>query len=187
MTITLKDDKSVWVAVGAAGVLIGSHVDDLIDEDNLNLWRVDGARNCIMSSVRAGGIDIDRIRYENDLGLSKPLTYRNMILKTIPKIKDVFEACNMLEDKESWQTLIIAKDDKAFFIRQTFTCCEIEDFNVHGNGEDIACGAMMYYKDLPPVERIVKSFRALENMKRNKQFPVVIMNTMTKDRIVIYE
>ena len=52
---------------------------------------------------------------------------------------------------------------------------------------DTAYGAMMYYKDLPPVERIVQTFRTLEKMRCTKHFPVVIMNTMTKDRIVIYK
>ena len=187
MTIVLKDNKSVWMAVGAAGVAINVHNDDLIHEDNLNLWRVPNVQNGLMSSARAGGIDIDRIRYQRHLGLSEKLTHRNLLLKTVPKLKHIFEECDMMDGKESWQTLLVAKGNKAFVIHPTFTCCEIEDFDVRGNGEDTALGAMMYYKDLPPVERIVQTFRTLEKMKRTKHFPVVIMNTMTKDRIVIYE
>ena len=187
MTIVLKDNKSVWVSVGAAGVMINSHNDDLIHEDNLNLWRVTNVQNCLMSSVRAGGIDIDRIRYQKHLGLSEPLTQQNLILKTIPKLKQILEECDMMDGKESWQTFLVARGEKAFVIHPTFTCCEIEDFDVFGNGEDTAYGAMMYYKDLPPVERIAQTFRMLEKMRRTKHFPIVLMNTMTKDRIVIYE
>ena len=43
------------------------------------------------------------------------------------------------------------------------------------------------YKDLPPVERIAQTFRTLEQMRRTKHFPIVLMNTKQKDRIVIYE
>ena len=93
----------------------------------------------------------------------------------------------MMDGKESWQTFLVAKGDKAFVILPAFTCCEIEDFDVRGMGEDIAYGAMMYYKDLPPVERIAQSFRTLEKMRRTKHFPLVLMNTMTQERVVIYE
>ena len=187
MTITLKDKNSVWIAVGAGAAMIDVHNDDLLHEDNINLWRVTGVQNCIMASLRSGGIDLDRIRYQKHLGLSAPLTQSNLILKTIPKLKDAFGATDMMDGNESWQTFSIAKGDKAFVILPTFTCCEIEDFDVRGCGEDIAHGAMMYYKDLPSVERIAQTFRVLEKMRRTKHFPVVIMNTMTMDRIVIYE
>ena len=187
MTITLKDKNSVWIGVGAAGALICAHTEDALHEDNVNLWRVKDVKNCIMSSVRAGGIDVDRIRYQKHLGLSAPLTANNLILKTVPKLKQIFEETGMMDGKESWQTFSVAKGDKAFVILPTFTCCEIEDFDVRGMGEDIAYGAMMYYKDLPPVERIAQSFRALEKMRRTKHFPLVLMNTMTQERVVIYE
>ena len=186
MTITLKDKNSVWIAVGAAGVMDNAHPDDQIQEDNLNLWRVVGAQNCLMSSVRPGGIEVDRIRYQKHLGLSLPLTHSSLILKTVPKLRQVFEECDMMDGNDSWQTLLVAKDDKAFVILPTFTCCEIEDFDVRGSGEDTAYGAMLYYKELPAVERIAQTFRLLEKMRRTKHFPVVMMNTMTKERIVIY-
>ena len=111
----------------------------------------------------------------------------NLILKVIPKLKKVFEETDMMDGKESWQTFSVAKGDKAFVIRPSFTCWEIEDFDVQGIGEDIAYGAMTYYKDLPPVERIAQSFRVLEKMRRTKHFPVVMMNTVSQERIVIYQ
>ena len=135
MTITLKDQNSVWIAVGAGCVGIRLHEEDLIHEDNVNLWRVSGVENCIMGSVRAGGIDLDRIRYQKHLGLSAPLTMNNLILKVIPKLKKVFEETDMMDGKESWQTFSVAKGDKAFVILPSFTCWEIEDFDVRGNGE----------------------------------------------------
>ena len=187
MTITLKDKNSVWIAVGAAAVMVRSHNDDAIHEDNINIWRVPNVQNCIMASLHAGGNDLNRIRYQKHLGLSAPLSASNLVLKTIPKLKQIFEETDMMDGKESWQTFSVAKGDKAFVIYPSFTCCEVEDFDVRGNGEDIACGAMEYYKDLPPVERITETFRTLEKMRRTKHFPLVLMNTMNKERIVIYE
>lgn len=187
MTITLKDKDSVWIAVNAGGLAVNIHQEDQIHEDNLKLWRVPGVKNCLMASLRADGMDLNRIRYQKHLGLSAPLTQSNLILKVIPKLKTVFEETDMMDGKESWHTFSIAKGDKAFVIHPSFTCCEVEDFDVHGNGKDIAWGAMEYYKELPPTERIAQTFRTLEKMRRTKHFPIVLMNTMSKDRIVIYE
>ena len=93
----------------------------------------------------------------------------------------------MMDGNESWHTLLVAKGDKAFVISPEFTCCEVEDFATRGNGDDVAYGAMAYYKDLPAIERITAAFKALEKTRNNKQFPIVIMNTVSKDRIVIYK
>ena len=187
MTITLKDGNSVWIAVGAGNIMPNAHIDDLICEDNLHLWRVSGVKNCIMASVRAGGIDLDRLRYQNKLGISSSLNQSDLILKTVPKLKELFASCDMMDGNESWQTLLIAKDDKAFAILPSFTCCEIEDFDTRGGGADVTYGAMAYYKDLPPKERIAQSFRILEKARSTKYFPVVMMNTVSRERIVIYE
>jgi hypothetical protein len=186
MTITLKDQNSVWIAVGA-GKMTNVHTEDQLHEDNLNLWRVTGVPHCIMSSVRQGGIDLDRIRYQKHLGLSAPLSINSLILKTVPKLRQAFEETDMMDGKESWQTFVVAKGNKAFVIHPTFTCCEIENFDVRGVGEDIAYGAMAYYKDLPPVARIAQTFRMLEQMRCTKHFPIVLMNTEHRERIVIYE
>ena len=88
MTITLKDKDSVWVAVSASGMPY-TPVEDLIHEDNIQIWRVPGVQNCVMASLRAGGIDLDRIRYEKSLGLNRPLSMSMLLLKTLPKLKQI--------------------------------------------------------------------------------------------------
>ena len=104
-------------------------------------------------------------------------------------LKDVFSGCDMMDDNESWHPFVIAKEDTAFTILPTFTCCEIEDFDICGStsGEQIAYGAMTIYKSLPPVERIIESLRAVNSLEKENFFPIVLMNTKKKDRIVIYE
>ena len=45
---------------------------------------------------------------------------------------------------------------------------------------------MAINKDLPPVDRIAEAFRAIEKVKYEMQFPIVIMNTKNNERVVLY-
>ena len=187
MIITLKDKNSVWIAVGTGESFMEMHLEDMVHEDNANVWRFPEHSETIMGSSYAGGIDLNRIRYEGFSGVGEPLTLDNMLLKVVPSLRKIFEECDMMNGNRSWRTLSLATKDRAFIIQNDFTCYEVEDYEVLGNGEDVGCGAMEYYKDLPAVERIAQTFRVLESDRRRRQFPVVMMNTMTKERVVIYE
>lgn len=189
MIIALKDKDSVWIGVSAEKSYNGIHTNDIIHEDNLNMWRMEGAPDCIIASLHVGGIDLDRLRYTKDIGLSSELNQKNLIENVIPRIKDLFHECGMFDGKEGWQTLVIAKESRAFMISSTFECTEIEDFDIYGkrDAENVAYGAMLAYNNLPPAERIAEAVRVVEKMRGAKHFPVVVMNTKEKDRIVIYE
>ena len=189
MIITLKDKNSVWVGVSTEASSFEIHKEDVIHEDNLKMWRVDGVENCLIASLHGGGIDLDRLRYRKHLGLSAHLNLSNLITKTVPKLENLFEECGMMDGKERWQTLVVAKGDKAFVILPNFTCCEVENFEVCSkrSWENVAYGALAFHRELPPVERITEAFRTLREMKQVNHFPIVIMNTKSNDRIVVYE
>ena len=187
MIIDVKDKDSVWIAADSGSTNLGLHEEDLILEDNLTLWRVPGKPDALMASTHAEGIDLDRLRYEEDLPLAEPLTRNSLLLETVPQMKALFDECGMLRSGEAWQNCLIAKGDRAFIIHTDFTCCDVEDFHVLGYGGEYAHGAMLHYKSLPPLERIAQVFRALKRIRNTKYFPIVVMNTKTAERTVIYE
>lgn len=189
MIIALKDKDSIWIGVSTEKSYGGIHTNDTIHEDNLNMWRMEGAPDCIIASLHVGGIDLDRLRYTTDIGLSFELNQKNLIANVIPRLKDLFHECGMFDGRESWQTFVIAKENRAFMISPTFECTEIEDFDIFGkrDAENVGYGAMLVHNDLPPEERIAEAVRVVEKARGAKHFPVVIMNTKEKDRIVICE
>ena len=188
MIIVLKDKDFVWVGVSAEKSYDGMHINDMIHEDNLNMWSAEGVPNCIVASLHVGGIDLDRLRYANDIGLSDELSQKNMIINVIPKIQDLFYECGMFDGREGWHTLVIAKESKAFVLASNFECTEIEDFDIFGKRdiEDVAYGAMVVHKNLPPIERITETVRTVEKTRATKHFPIVIMNTKENNKIIIY-
>ena len=186
MIITLKDKDFVWVGVSTDNTYSLIHRDDIINEENLKMWRTSGA---IMASYKADGIDIDRIRYQARLDIPGKLDHKSLIRRVIPNLTTVFEDTDMMDGDDSWQSFVIAKGDKAFEICSNFVCTEIEDFEVTGSRRcsDVAWGSMTYNKSLPPIERIAEAFRDVERIEYEVQFPIVIMNTKSKQRVVIYE
>ena len=70
MIIALRDNDTVWVGVTAEKAHGSIHINDVVSEDNLNLWRVEGLEDCIIASLYAGGIDLDLLKYEKDIGLN---------------------------------------------------------------------------------------------------------------------
>ena len=189
MIITLKDSNSVWVGVSMECTYDDISIQDILHEDNLKMWRVPSAGDCIIASLRCDGADIDCLRYQKSLGIPDSLDHKRIITKVIPKLKHIFEQTDMMDGNESWQNIVIAKGDKAFEISPSFVCTEVEDFGVVGSRRRVSVvyGAMKMNSDLPPAERIADAFRTAQRLKAEIEFPVVIMNTRSKERIVVYE
>jgi len=188
MIITVKDKNCVWIGVSTETTSWNLHEEDRLYEENFNLWRAEGGSNCLLASLCTHGRDLDLLHYRKHMGLSAPLSQKNLLLKFIPKLKNLLEECDMMDGKEGWQTLVVAKKDRAFVVLPTFTCYEVEDFDVRARyEEDYLYGAMMQNRHLPPAERIADAFRAVRELRPNKVFPIVIMNTETKERIIISE
>lgn len=189
MIIVLKDKDSVYIAASVECTYTNTHVEDIINEENLKMWRPEGKDGCIMACVTPHAPGIDVLRYENIEALNRPLTSSVVIREINPYLKELFAKQHMLDGEEMWSNIVIAKDDKAFYITPNFTVCDIEDFDSIGNrsSEDIAYGFLAMNRELDPIDRIVGAFRTVEEGDVNKHFPIVIMNTKSKTREVIYK
>lgn len=186
MVIVLKDKGSVYVAVGTNRVNSPMHTEDKINEENVSVWRVPNSEDAIMASTIAYGLDVDILRYK-DFKLSGAMTQNGLWRKVIPEIKSVLASCDMMDGDEAWEPFVIAKGNRAFYINCAFMCREITDFMTLGNLEEVTHGAMLKHRDKPPVERIAESVRFAERVGKDRIFPIVIMNTQTRERTVLYE
>ena len=187
MIIVLKDKDSVYIASSIECSYSDVHMDDIINEENLKMWRPEGKDGCIMAFPTSSAPCIDTLRYEDIEALNKPLTSSVIIREINPYLKELFDKQHMLDGEDMWTDIVIAKDDKAYYITSTFTVCDIEDFDSVGSrsSEDIAYGFLAMNRELDPIDRIAGAFRAIEAGDASKHFPVVVMNTKTGGRIVI--
>ena len=189
MIIALKDKDSVYVAASIEYSYTDMHTDDIINEENLKMWHPEGKEGSIMASVTPHAPCIDLMRGIDFEEFDKPLTSATVIREFCPHLKGMLEEAKMLNDGEMWSEVIIAKDDKAFCITTNFTVCDVEDFEAIGRSstEDIAYGFLAMNRELAPIDRIAGAFRAIEAGDASRHFPIVVMNTKSKTREVIYK
>lgn len=187
MIIALKDKDSVYVAASIEGTYTAFHVDDILSQDNLKLWRSFFDDKTLIASLSAGSPGVDNVRYTDFDALKKPLNNDIIIREFIPALKDVFTQRNILDSGELWHDFLIARDDRAFVITPKFEVCEVEDFEAVGrsDSEDVAFGYLQMSKEFDPIDRIVGAFKLVEESEGRRHFPIVIMNTTTQDRIVM--
>lgn len=187
MLIIIKDKNSFHVAVTAFGAYDDFSVEDMLHEENLPLWRVQNVPKCLMATPGVSAFGYDLLRY-GDFNLRSALTPTNIITKILPAIRQRLSEFDQLsKDGYNWGEIVIAKGGKAFRLTSNFTYEVIEESLAVGRGSDVARGALMLTKGLPPSERIKQVCRVLERTRKDKHFPAVVMNTATDEKIILYD
>lgn len=188
MVFILKDSDSVWMVASAENTPIGVHTGDLHSEENLKMWRPLGTQDTIMASAATDRMT-DVLRYADFAAFDAPLTQTSLIRNIIPTAKELLRDKKQLNGEHFWSEIAIAKGDKAFVVKSPGTVLNVDTFDVlgHSSSTEIIFGAAHLYRDRPPVERIAEIFRAVERTSRAGHFPIVIMNTKSKTREVIYK
>ena len=187
MLIVIKEKGNVYIAVTANGAYSTISEADMLHEENLPLWRVEGVSRCMMATAGVSAFGYDLLRY-GDFGLRAPLTQTNIITKFIPAIKERLAEYDQLDKKgQNWSGLIIAKGGKAFYLMTDFTYEEVEESRAIGRDSDVARGALLLTKGMSPHERIRRTCEVVEKGYKRKQFPVVVMTTKGEGVTVLYE
>lgn len=187
MLIAIKEKNNVHIAVSAYGAYDEISEADMLHEENLPLWRVDGVPKCLMSAAGIPSLGDDLVRYM-DWKRMPALTQANLVTKIIPKMKERLSEFRQLDKGgRSWDGFLIARGGRAFYVLSSFTCEEVEESYAVGRYDAVARGALLLTKGLPPLERIKVACREVERVSKYKQFPVVVMNTATEERTVLYD
>lgn len=187
MILILKDKDSIWMASSIENTFGGVNTKDILLPDNLKMWRPLDKAGAIMATT--GVAQADALRYTDFMALNAPLTQTSMIRNILPTAKALLKDQGRLNGNRLCQEIAVAKDDKAFVATTACTVLEVEDFAAIGypQSEEVALGAARLCRDLPPIERITEIFHTIERADKSVHFPVVIMNTRSDERIVIYE
>lgn len=186
MIITLKDKDSVYVATSTPVCVSGTCIENGTLEDNASVWRMVDREDTILAATRAFAFHVDLLRYKSGNEFCpSTLSQKSVVTKLIPTMTQLYDEIDALDDDNFWESYVIAKGNRAFEIASNKLCMEVHDISVIGRGWQIAHGTMITHQDKPPIERIVQAFRMVERTERDCQFPIVIMNTKQKERIVI--
>lgn len=126
----------------------------------------------------------------DDEFLNKEITNKNIVKEIVPYIKQRFKNCNYKLNKECWDNILTVCDNEHIYsLSPDFIFAESDFDTVHGN--HYYCNFLKQVLDNtigePAEERIVKAFKFCCKQTRDNCFPIVIFDTSTKQRKVVYK
>ena len=178
MLIAIKDEGTTYIAQSIADVTAVTSKDDLILDENVPFWKVSGVKRCY-AACGSTQFSADLLRIERGLFKGIENAY-DVLTDTIPKMRKLLEDGKLVDARGSWNNvLVIAKDDKIYYVDQSFMLVEIDNFIVKGRGEEFISSGLEREKHLPLEERIRKVVRCCDELHSEYRFPIVLHNCAT--------
>ena len=183
MIIARKQNDKIVVGLTVADSLIDMTERDLSLPENVPFWKVKGVKNCYVFAEDAT-FATDLLRY-NDYVFKNITDGNSIISEVIPKMKELLDRNNQIVDSEWGSQLLIIKDNKMFTIGHSFVVTEINELVGLGY-EPYLLGGLDRFSDKPIEESILLSLRSLNRMNNRNFFPLVLFDSKTKKRKVVF-
>lgn len=153
-------------------------------DENLLIWRDDTKPHRLISVIGAGNErKRDILRYGSIF--PKRLSKREMVDETYYKIYNSLGEYGLCETDSTGCNVLLAEKSKAYCICDDSAVYEIEHFLANCIDNDIATASYLKNADLPAYELIRAIYRDVERVAKIVQFPVVVLNTKTDEKVII--
>ena len=185
MVVAVKREDRIVVGVTGCDSLVDMTVKDLSLEENVPFWKVTGTKDCyVFADILS--FEADLLRYNPSI--FKEITDGKSVFETaLPKMKALLGKYNRISEKGEWSNkLLIVKGDKMFSVDAYFTVSE-EDGFVGLDYEQYLLGALEESRDLSQEESVLFAVRNLKKMINRELFPLVLFDSKTKKKKVLYQ
>lgn len=196
MSVVVAIKKGDKVYVGAdSQVTRGGTRATLKNSNNYKIWKVRGARNCLMAHV--GTVrDANIIRLMDGLVTDYEMfkgyiDYEFVVKKVVPAIFSELKQAGYLKDDQfidhmESRYLFIYKD-QLYTINTDGCVLEVDDYVAIGSGEDQAIGSLLSTEGEDPQTRIIKAIKASAASDIYVDYPIILTNSKTTDFEIINE
>ena len=184
MVVAVKKDNRIVVGVTVCDSLIDMTDKDLSLDENIPFWKVKGNKDCYVFAEDLT-LATDLLRF-NDY-IFKDVTDGNSVIETVvPKMKELLSKYSQILNGKEWDSqLLIIKDNKMFTIGHYFTVSEVDEFAGLGY-EQYLLGGLEESRDKSLEESILFAVRNLNRMRCRNFFPLMLFDTKTKKRKVVF-
>jgi len=184
MIIALKKGNGFLVGSSICVSSFGMTDRDLSLPENIPFFKVNGTKDCYVGTCYFSRSS-DLIRY-NDY-IFKDVTNGESIIKNVlPKLKAFLQENGQVKNNNWDNSLIIIKGDKIYVINRFFTV-EEKEFAVLGSYVFLG-GVYQAQEDGLDAETAIKqTVKMAECIDNRKYFPVILTDTTTNKRKVIYK
>ena len=184
MVIARKDGDRIVVGSTVADSLIDMTERDLSLLENIPFWKVKGEKNCYVFAEDLTFAS-DLLRF-NDYVFKNITDGNSVITNVVPKMKELLSKYSQIIDGKEWGSqLLIIIDNKMFTIGHYFTVSEVDEFVGLGY-EKYLIGGLEGSRDESGEESILFAVRNLNRMRNRNFFPLILFDTQTKRRKVIF-
>lgn len=184
MVIARKEGDRIVVGSTVADTLIDMTERDLSLLENIPFWKVKGEKNCYVFAEDLT-FATDLLRF-NDYVFKNITDGISVIRNVVPKIKGLLRNYSQIINGKEWDSqLLIIKDNKMFTIGHYFTVSEVDEFAGLGY-EPYLLGGLEESRDKPMEDGILFAVRNLNRMRNINFFPLVLFDSKTKRRKVIF-
>ena len=194
VVVAIKSGDKVYIGADSQVTKGGSRV-SLSNPNNYKIWKVKGAKNCIMGHVGAVRNAcvirvMDNIVREIDV-LKDNVDYEYVVNYVIPIIIDELKERSYIKDEVFSgmdSSFIFAYKSNLYIIGSDASVLEIDDYCAIGSGESEAIGSLSTTsKDNNPKERILKAIKASATHDIYVDYPIVITDTKSTEFDIIKE
>ena len=184
MVIARKDGDRIVVGSTVADTLIDMTERDLSLLENIPFWKVKGEKNCYVFAEDLT-FATDLLRF-NDYVFKNITDGNSVITNVVPKMKELLSKYSQIINGKEWDSqLLIIKDNKMFTIGHYFTVSEVDEFAGLGY-EQYLLGGLEESRDKSLEESILFAVRNLNRMRCRNFFPLMLFNSKTKKRKVVF-
>ena len=184
MIIALKKEKGFLVGSSICVSSFGMTDRDLSLPENVPFFKVNGTKDCYVGTCYFRRSS-DLIRY-NDY-IFKDVTNGESIIKNVlPKLKALLLENGQLKNNNWNNSLIIIKGDKIYVINR-FLTVEEKEFAVLGSFVFLGGVYQAQEEGLDAETTIKQAVKIAERVDNRRYFPVVLTDTTTNKRKVIYK
>lgn len=185
MVIALKDKDKVVVLSTIADVVEDISTYDMALVENVPGWKVRGTKDCFVfaDSVKYA---VDLLRCHN--GIFKNITDGNSVIAdVVPQMKELLDRYACIYNNREWDaSLVVVKGNKIFTINRYFIVSEVDDF-VGVGYDSYLNGALEESADIPTEDRLMFAVDHVCKMCNKSLFPLVLFDTKSQKRNVIYK
>ena len=184
MIIARKSGDRIVVGSSVADSLVDMTERDLSLAENIPFWKVKGNKNCYIFAEDLT-FATDLLRY-NDYVFKNVSDGNSVISDVVPKMKELLGRYSRIIGKDEWDSqLLIIKDNKMFTIGHYFTVSEVYEFAGLGY-EQYLLGGLEESRDKSLDESILFAVRNLNRMRCRNFFPLMLFDSKTKKRKVVF-
>lgn len=164
-----------------------SHIEegDFINHDeNLLMFKPDGKTDSLIGVMGdSAHRQCDVLRYEDIF--PKRLTKRELLDNTYYKIFNKLSSFGLCKSDCTCCDVFFAKKGRAYVVSGYGAILEIDDFYARSLHDQMAFASYLKNKDKEPYDLIRSIYQSIERAITKVQFPVVVLNTKTNEKVII--